>query len=58
MIIFAVHFNQLRFGVHTDLGKNVTQVLDGITIKNMTPIFSHKDQMYMQIENAMSSSAN
>jgi putative transposase len=58
MIIFAVHFNQLRFEVHADLGKNVTQVLDGITIKNMTPIFSHKDQMYMQIENTISSSAN
>jgi putative transposase len=50
MIIFAVHFNQLRFEVHTDLGKNVTQVLDGVTIKNMTPIFSHKDQVDVHLK--------
>ena len=55
MIISAVHIDQGGLEVGTDLGKDRTKSLDGIAVEHLAAILCHKYQVYMNLENTMSS---
>ena len=44
--------------VGADLGEDTAQGINGRVIKHSAAIFRHKDQMDMQLENAMPSASN
>ena len=58
MVVFAVHFNQYRLKVDTDLCKRFLEYLKGLCIQYLFPVFGHKNQMDMHIEKAVPTSAN
>jgi len=57
MIGFAVYFDQLGFKISAYLLKNHLHRDKVYLFKNSLPVFSHKDQMNMNIRNTMSSSS-
>ena len=55
MIVLAVHFDQLRLKVFAYVGEVQTQLLDGISIKHMSPACCYKDPKNVHYKNAGSS---
>lgn len=53
VIAFTVHLHQLSLKIHTDLGEDVSQMLNSLAIKDASTVFGHEDQMDVQCENAM-----
>jgi hypothetical protein len=51
---FAVHFDQLRLEIGTNLLKHDFEPLDGVPVKNLSSILCNEDQMDMQCEHTMS----
>ena len=47
VVVFTIAFNQLRFKVVADLGKDMPQVLHGEAGENVAPVFGDKYPMDM-----------
>ena len=58
VIVLSVHLDQLRFEIGLDVGEDVAQALDGVTIEHSAAIFRHNDQMDVHLENAVPSMPN
>ena len=58
MVIFSVHFDQVRFKTSAHLAEEGTKPLNGIAIENPAAIFRHKDQVDVRLENTVSSVSN
>lgn len=53
MVTLAVHLDQRSLEVRADLGEHPAQAIYRITVEHFAPIFRHKDQMDMHLENAV-----
>lgn len=53
MVALAVHLDQGSLKVRADLGEHPAQAVYRIAVKHFAPIFRHKDQMDVHLENAM-----
>jgi tRNA A37 threonylcarbamoyladenosine dehydratase len=53
MIVFAVHLDKLSREVKTDLRKDGTKSLDGISVQYSISILCNEDQMDMKLENTV-----
>lgn len=58
MVVFAVHTNKWGFQIGAELLEDDSQSFDSITIKNLSSIFGDKDQMDVQLKDAMSAVSN
>lgn len=58
MVIFTIHLDQLRVKVGTRRSKDGAQPVDGVGIEHVAPIFRHKNQVDMHIENTVPSASN
>ena len=58
MIVFAVELDELRLEVPADAAENIRQIAKYVFREHSTTIFGHKDQMHMQVKDAVSSPAN
>ena len=58
MVIFSVHFNQVRFEPGADFAEDGTKPLNGIAIENPAAIFRHKNQVDVHLKNTVPSVSN
>ena len=58
MVVLSAELDQLRLKVFTDTEKYFLQLREYLFGKDSTSVFGYKDQMYMQIKNAVASVAN
>lgn len=49
----AVHFNELRFKICTDLLKVISKSSKSVVVEDRTTVFGDEDQMNMHLENTM-----
>lgn len=57
MVVFPIHFDQVRFEVGTYLAKDGLQPFNRVTIKHIPTIFGHKDQVNMHLKYTVSTMA-
>jgi putative transposase len=50
VVAFAIHVHQQRFEVSTNLGEDMSPMLDRFAIQEASAVFRHKDQMNMHRE--------
>ncbi len=58
MIVFAIHLDQLRPEVRTDLGEDASQLVDRDSIQYLASVFGHEDPMSVRSEYAVPPSAD
>ncbi len=58
MVALAIHLDQRGFKVRADLGEHPAQSVYRIAVKHFAPIFRHKDQVDVHLENAVPSVPN
>ncbi len=58
MVVFAVHFDQVRFKTSADLAEDGAKPLHRIPVEYFAAVFRHKDQMNVHLENAMPAVSN
>jgi len=54
MVRFAVHLDQFGIKIFADFFENRFHRHVVVFLENPFPVFCHKDQMHMEIENTMS----
>lgn len=54
MVVLAVARPKLRVEIGADLGEDAPEFFDSCAVEYVPAIFCHKDQVYMQRENAAS----
>ncbi len=54
VMVFAVHFNELRLKVETDFGESGSEPVESISVQHPCAVLCYKDQMYVNLKYAMS----
>lgn len=54
VVALAVHLHQLSLEIRTDLGEDMSQLLNSLAVQDATAVFGHEDQMNVHCENAVS----
>ena len=58
MVVLSIEFGKHGFKVLADFFEDAAHFIQDGLCKNFSPVFRHKDQMNMNIKNAMSACAD
>ena len=58
VILFTIELDKYRLEVTADLPKNFLHGLKMLLLEDVLPVFGHKDQVDVEVKNAMSARSN